>query len=76
MCCILTNDQQISNEGWLFASIYQYKLYGIFWLPQNIATEMKNTAHIQKLFEMLICETSMWQNIKIRIYYLSICLSQ
>ena len=28
MCCILTNDPQILNKGWLFASIYQYKLYG------------------------------------------------
>ena len=29
MCCILPNDRQISNEGWLFDSISQYKLYGI-----------------------------------------------
>ena len=29
MCYILPNDQQIANEGWFFASISQYKLYGI-----------------------------------------------
>ena len=30
MCCVLPNDQKIANEGWFFASISQYKLYGIF----------------------------------------------
>ena len=49
MCCILPNDRQIANEGWFFALIYQYKLYGILLLPQNIVTEMKKTAHIRKL---------------------------
>ena len=44
---ILLNDRQIANEGWFFAAIYQYKLYVILLLPQNIVTEMKNTAHIQ-----------------------------
>ena len=70
MCCILPNDWQIANEMWFFDSIYQYKLYGILWLTQNIVTEMKKTAHIQKLWEMLIYETSIWQMKKIRIYYL------
>ena len=74
--CILPNDQQLANEGCLFALIYQYKLYGLFWLPQNIVTEMKNTAYILKLWEMLIYETSIWKMTKIRIYNLSICLSQ
>ena len=46
MCCILPNDWKISNEGWFFALISQYKLYGILWLTQNIVTEMKKTAQI------------------------------
>ena len=29
MCCILPDDQQIASEGWLFASKYKYKKYGI-----------------------------------------------
>ena len=29
MCCILPNDRKIANEGWFFASISQYKIYGI-----------------------------------------------
>ena len=29
ICYILPYDQQISNEGWFFASKYQYKSYGI-----------------------------------------------
>ena len=49
MCCILPNYRHIANEGYLFASISQYKLYGILLLPQNIVTEMKNIAHIQKI---------------------------
>ena len=68
MCCILPNDQQISNEVWFFALMYQYKLYSILWLTQNIVTEMRNTAHIRKLWEMLIYETSIWQIKKIGIY--------
>ena len=48
MCCILPNDGKISNKGWFFALRYQYKLYGILLLPQNILTEMKKTAHIRK----------------------------
>ena len=76
MCFILPTNQQIANEGWFFDLIYQYKLYVILWLPQNIVTEMKKTAHIQKLWEMFIYETSIWQMTKIGIYYLSMCLSQ
>ena len=75
-CCILPNDLQIANEGWFFASVSQYKLYGILWLTQNIVTEMKNKAHIQKLWEMLIYETLIRQMRKTRIYYLSMCLLQ
>ena len=48
MYFISPTDWQIANEGWSFASISQYKLYGILWLPQNVVIEMKNTAHIQK----------------------------
>ena len=29
MCCILPNDLQIENEGYLFSLIFQYRLYGI-----------------------------------------------
>ena len=58
MCCILPDYQQMGNEVWFFDSISQYKNYGILWLPQNIVTEMKKTAHIRKLWEMLIYETS------------------
>ena len=76
MCSILPNDIQISNEEWFFASRSQYKLYGIFWLTQNIVTEMKKTAHIRKLWKNLINETSIWQMTKIRIYYISMCLFQ
>ena len=76
LCCILPNYRQIANEGWFFASRYQYKLYVILWMPQNIVTEMKKTAHIQKLWEMLIYETSIWQMTKMGIYYISMCLSQ
>ena len=47
--CILPNNRQISNEGWFFSSRSQHKIYGILLLPQNIVTEMKKTAHIQKL---------------------------
>ena len=46
---ISTNDGKISNEGCFFASISQYKIYGILRLPQNIVTEIKKTAHIRKL---------------------------
>ena len=49
MCCILPDDQQISNEGWFFDSKYQYKSYGILLLPQNIVTENKNTEHVRNL---------------------------
>ena len=76
MCCILPNEKQIVNEGWYFSLISQYTLYGILWLPQNIVTEMKNTAHIQLFWEIVMCETSISQIMKIGIYYLSICLSQ
>ena len=76
ICFILPNDQQIANKEWLFALISQYKLYCILWLPQNIVTEMKKTAHIRKFWEMLIYESSIWQMKKIRMYYLSMCLLQ
>ena len=49
MCFIFPNDRLIANEGWFFASVSRYKLYVILWLPQTIVTEMKKTAHIQKL---------------------------
>ena len=58
MCFMLPNDLQIAKEGWFFALIYQYKLYGILWLPQNIMTGMKKTAQIRNFWEMLIYETS------------------
>ena len=76
MCCILPNDLKIANEGWFFASRSQYKLYGVLWLTQNIVTKMKNTAHIQQFWEMLMYGTSVWKMTTIRIYYLSMCLSQ
>ena len=76
MCCILPDDQKIANEGWFFALIYQNKIYVILWLPQNIVTEIKKTAHIQKWWEILIDENSIWQITKMRKYYLSVCLSQ
>ena len=75
MCCILPNNQQIENEGWLFDLRSQYKPLCILWLTQNIVTEMKNTAQIRKLGEMLIYETSIWKITNIYIYYLSMCLS-
>ena len=39
MCCILPTEWQIENEGWFFASISEYKLYGILWMNQNILTK-------------------------------------
>ena len=58
MCWILPTEQQIADKRWFFASRSQYKLHGILWLPRNIATEIKKTAHIQKLWELLIYEPS------------------
>ena len=75
MCSIFPNDQNIANEGWFFFLRAKYKLYSIFWLTQDIVTKMKNTAHIRKLWEILIYETSIWKMTEIRIYYLSMCLS-
>ena len=54
MCYILPNDRQISNEGWSFDSINQYKVYGIgiFWLPQNIVTKMKILENCEECWNM------------------------
>ena len=58
MCCILPNEQQIENEGWLFASKYQYKGYRILWLTQYFVTENTKREHIRNLWEILIRDTS------------------
>ena len=50
MCCVLPDDQIIAKKGCLFASKYQYKNYGILWLPQNIVNENTKTAHTQNLW--------------------------
>ena len=61
MCFILPEDQQISNEGWFFASKSQYKRYGILWLTQNVVTENTKKAYIRNLWEILIEDNSIWQ---------------
>ena len=62
MYLILPDNQQIANEGWFCRNKYQYKRCGILWLPQNIMTENKKSSQIWYLWEILIEDTSIWQN--------------